>query len=190
MPARRSVNLLPQDAFANSFAGKFLFFSITIGRYVVVFTELIVILAFLSRFFLDRQISDLNDRLKEQVGVIDASRDFEQNFRLVQARLTEAKTLSAGQLGATAFLDKITPLISSEVTVTRISVESGTVQLSGASASLGALRQTITSFQNSGWLSEVGLTSVSSGDQTGGGVRFSLSAVFNQSTFTKQNLRQ
>ncbi len=186
MPARRLVNLLPQDPFAASFVGRFLFFSITIGRYVVVFTELIVILAFLSRFFLDRQISDLNDRIREQVGVINASREFEQNFRLTQARLSTAKTLASTQLGVSALVDKITPLVSSDVNVTRISMDGGTLQLVGASVSLAGLRQTISAFQSAVWLSDVSLRNISSDKSASGVLRFSLSATLKQQTFKKE----
>lgn len=188
MPARRIINLLPQDAFASSYVGKFLIFSITIGRYIVVFTELIVILAFLSRFFIDRQISDLNDRIKEQVGVINASREFETNFRFTQARLAAAKTLLGNQFGATSFLDKITPLISADITITRLSLQDGALALSGSSLSVDGLRQTIANFQSSSWLTDVSLTSISTGASSGGTIKFSLSATLRQKSFAKEAL--
>lgn len=163
-------------------------FSITIGRYVVVFTELIVILAFLSRFFIDRQISDLDDRLKQQVGVIDASRDFETNFRLTQGRLAGAKTIIGNQFGAGQFLDQITPLISQDISTSRLSVQDNALVFSGTSSSTGGLRQTILAFQNTKWLTNVSLTGVSSGESSGGGIRFVLNATIAQQSFKKGGL--
>jgi hypothetical protein len=62
-PARKkldiNVNLLPQDPFFETVFGRFLKWALSIGRYIVIFTELIVILSFASRFTLDRMVTDL-----------------------------------------------------------------------------------------------------------------------------------
>lgn len=143
---------------------------------MVVFTELIVILAFLSRFILDRQISDLNDRIKEQVAVIGANSEFEQKFRFTQARLKSTENLINSQSGATNILDKITPLVSADVTVAKLTVVDGTAQLSGISQTTTGLSQTISAFRKSEYVTDVGITNISMGENTSGAIRFTLSA--------------
>jgi hypothetical protein len=54
------VNLLPKDPFLSTSLGKLLQWSLTVGRYLVIFTELIVVSSFAARFSLDRQVTDLN----------------------------------------------------------------------------------------------------------------------------------
>jgi len=62
VPTRSSlfkVNLLPKDNFEFSLVGKFLRWALTAGRVMVVLTEFVVILAFGSRFWLDKEMNDL-----------------------------------------------------------------------------------------------------------------------------------
>lgn len=184
MPARR-INLLPQDAFTTSPAGRILFFSLTVGRYVVIFTELIVILAFLSRFFLDRQTKDLEDKIKEQVKFLQANQEFEQNFRFTQGRLVAVNESVSKQFGSTVFLDQLTPLISPDIVLTRTSVQEGVLQLSGTSLSVGSLRQTIAALQKSPWLSDVSLSTISTSGESGTEIRFALTANINPQKIPK-----
>jgi hypothetical protein len=67
---KQEINLLPREEFEKKPIGKFLTWALSIGRYIIIFTELIVILAFLSRFKLDRDLSDLNQSIREKQAVI------------------------------------------------------------------------------------------------------------------------
>ena len=95
MPAHKiktiKVNLLPKDPFTESPLGKFLSWALSAGRYIVVFTELIVILTFLSRFTLDRQLTDLNEEILKKQAILDSYEDLETKIRSIQAK---AKFLS------------------------------------------------------------------------------------------------
>jgi len=53
MPAKKEISLLPDEENLDSFSARAFRWLTTVGRYVIVFTELIVICAFLSRFWLD-----------------------------------------------------------------------------------------------------------------------------------------
>jgi Tfp pilus assembly protein PilN len=82
-----AINLLTQDEFSQSFIGKILLWTLSVGRYIVVFTELIVILSFLSRFKLDRDLTDINESIEKQKRIIESYAELEQDFRLVQSQL-------------------------------------------------------------------------------------------------------
>ncbi len=90
MPAKEytSVNLLSKDPFSESFVGKILMWALSIGRYIVVFTELVVILSFLSRFTLDRQMTDLNSKINQQLLIVESYGGLEENFRSIQDKLS------------------------------------------------------------------------------------------------------
>ena len=81
-----TVNLLPQDAFSKSSVGRVLNWSLSTGRYIVVFTEMIVILTFLSRFTLDRQLTDLNESILRKQAIVDSFGELESNIREIQAK--------------------------------------------------------------------------------------------------------
>ena len=59
-----SINLMPGRE--TSFGEKFLNWSLTFGRYIIIGTEIIVLVAFFSRFKLDRDFIDLHDQVKEK----------------------------------------------------------------------------------------------------------------------------
>jgi len=71
-----------------SFWGRFLKWSLTAGRYIIILTELVVIMAFMSRFKLDHDLSDLNDAILGKQALLEASTNTEKVLRLTQARLS------------------------------------------------------------------------------------------------------
>src|SRR3989344_8016651 len=94
MPARKStLNLLPRSDLDGSWWGRFLKWALSTGRYIIILTEMVVIMAFLSRFKLDRDLSDLAERIEGKKNVLVALSGNENVFRSIQKRLTVAKTL-------------------------------------------------------------------------------------------------
>ena len=88
MPATETkINLLPVDPFEQGFWGRFLKWGLSVGRYIVIATELVVILAFLSRFKLDRDLSDLNETIAEKQAVLAAYSTLEADYRELAGRL-------------------------------------------------------------------------------------------------------
>ena len=85
MPAK-TINLLIHTDFDKTFLGKFLRWSLTYGRYIIICTEIIVLLAFIYRFSLDRKITDLNDEIEQKSAIIAANSNFEEQFRNLQFR--------------------------------------------------------------------------------------------------------
>jgi hypothetical protein len=84
------INLLPPSDFELSFWGKFLKWGVTTGRYVIIVTELIVIIAFLSRFKLDSEVASLTDEIRGKKNLLDAQTEFETQFLKIQNRLSSA----------------------------------------------------------------------------------------------------
>src|SRR3989338_1332237 len=114
MPASdKYINLLPQDPFEASFLGKFLKWALSVGRYIVIGTELVVIGSFLTRFSLDRQVTDLNESIAQKQAIIASYGDLESKLRLLQAQLKLVEELDGQTLGTGNFMQTIssfTPL--------------------------------------------------------------------------------
>lgn len=81
-----NINLLPKDPFTESSLGKFLGWALTTGRYIVIFTELIVIVVFVSRFTLDRQINSLNESILAKQTKIKSFEELEFTIRGIQEK--------------------------------------------------------------------------------------------------------
>lgn len=110
MPAKKEISLLPDEANNNTTSARVVRWITSVGRYIVVFTELIVISAFLSRFYLDRKNSDLSDILRQQQAIIQSTQNFENDFDLLQKKINIIKLTYASQ---PEFQSKIDTLVTS-----------------------------------------------------------------------------
>ena len=102
MPASKTktINLLIQEGFEHTQLGKILNWLLTAGRTIVVVTELVVITAFLSRFWLDKTLTDLNEQNALKKAQVEASLPFEKDFRAIQSRLSEYKKIETSKTDA------------------------------------------------------------------------------------------
>lgn len=97
MPPKKEISLLPDEENNNTFSARFIRWLTTVGRFVIVFTELIVICAFISRFWLDRTNSDLSEVIRQQKAILDSTSSFEKDFNLLQRRLKTIKSFYQNQ---------------------------------------------------------------------------------------------
>jgi Tfp pilus assembly protein PilN len=98
MPARTiDVNLLEKDAFSESPIGHIVTWAITYGRYIMILTEIVVLLAFVSRFSLDRKLTDLNEAIEQKQTIIEANQSFEDEINGIQAQIARTKSLISSQ---------------------------------------------------------------------------------------------
>jgi len=91
MAIKKEISLLPEAENPNSFGAVFFKWLTTVGRWIIVITELIVILAFISRFWLDRRNSDLSEIVRQQQSIIESTKYFETEYTSFQERLSNIK---------------------------------------------------------------------------------------------------
>lgn len=106
-----SINLVKKER--KPFLDTFLNWALTIGRVVVMLTELIALSTFLYRFSLDRQIIDLHDKIKQKQTIVNLLKENEYKYRNLQNRLALASELEeTGIKPSTIFMDiyKLAPL--------------------------------------------------------------------------------
>jgi len=116
MPARsRLINLLPQSEFEKSFGGRFLKWAISAGRKVIIVTELIVILAFLSRFKLDEDIRVMNDEITGKRNLLESTMQFETDFLNKKNEISSARDIEKRQSGAATTLEEVARVVPFEV---------------------------------------------------------------------------
>src|SRR5688500_5727921 len=103
MPAhnknKTAINLLSREGFEYTQLGKTLAWLLSAGRTIVIVTELVVITAFLSRFWLDKTLTDLSQANNSKKAQIEASQAFEQEFKNAQIRIASAKKIDETKLG-------------------------------------------------------------------------------------------
>lgn len=108
------------------------------GRHIIIFTELIVIVSFFSRFVLDRQLTDLNSSIQQKQSIIESYGDLESSFRMAQQQEKDIQAIlgQQGRLEVFQLLSQITP---PDVKYSSISLSGGNLSLVGKAGSLQTL---------------------------------------------------
>jgi Tfp pilus assembly protein PilN len=174
-PANININLLPKDPFLTSTAGRFLQWVLTVGRYLVVFTELIVIISFGSRFTLDRRVTDLNTGILQRSTIIASYGDLEGKIREIQKKTESYVQVEQKQSLADAFpaLSEITPR---DVTLINLTIQPGAVSFSGRTNSTTSLNLLINNLVLSNKFADVSVERLTSGTAQDPGFTFKINA--------------
>jgi Tfp pilus assembly protein PilN len=161
------INLVPKDPFFNTILGKTLKWALSVGRYIVIFTELVVILSFVTRFTLDRQVTDLNNAINQKQTVISSFGDLEKNVRIIQAQIENYIQIEQQTNIAEVFpaLSEITP---PTVQLDQLIIKAGNISFTGTAKTQEGLNTLITNIQLSPAFADVEINKIeSSKDQAG-----------------------
>lgn len=170
-----SINLVPKDPFFETPIGKALKWALSVGRYIVIFTELVVILSFVTRFNLDRQVTDLNGEINRQSNIIRSYGPLEEEIRTVQAKIDQY--LQIEETGNIAeIFPKLSEITPRDVRLDQLSVRSDSISLTGTTLSQGSLSLLINNIQLSPHFWEVRVNQIETGDSSDPGFHFSISA--------------
>lgn len=124
------VNLLPEDDLEQKSGGKFLKWSLSWGKKIVILTELLVVMAFLSRFKLDSDVANYSEEIDRRKTIIMASEDFEKQFRSVQARISKVNKLNSLPEAVTIY-SSVNSLIPGGVAVEQTTITGTQVKIEG-----------------------------------------------------------
>ncbi len=97
MTAKKEVSLLPESENPNSFSARLTKWLTNVGRVVIIVTELLVVTAFISRFWLDRRNADLSEVIRQQQAILATTKDFEKEYSFLQQKLKIIKDFYANQ---------------------------------------------------------------------------------------------
>lgn len=159
MAKSKGINLLPQEEFDASLMGRLLRWATGTFRIIVIVTEIIVMGAFLSRFWLDAQNSDLTESIDIKSAQIESQSDFENDFRLAQKKLSIVKILAAEDPSSGKFAEIVTKM-PQEIRLTGISVNDNSAQIKGTSPSEFGIAQFISNLQAEENFKDVSLSSI------------------------------
>src|SRR3989344_9329514 len=81
-----SINLYKGKS--RNFIDRFILWTLSAGRLIIILTEILALSAFLYRFSLDRNLIDLNDKIKNEEIILNYLKKNEENFRSIQDRLS------------------------------------------------------------------------------------------------------
>lgn len=174
MPAKRSVNFLLSAQWEQKSFGRFLKWAFSYGRYIVIFTELIVIMAFLSRFKLDRDLTNLSEQITQKEQIITSAGGTEKQFLTIQNQTKKIKAIINRQYNQTEMLTQIAAMMPQDIQVQSLVVNGSSIRIQAVSATEFSLATLVNNINANDNFSSVRLTSVSSSTRKGTGISFDL----------------
>lgn len=174
-PVTLDVNLMPKDPFFETPIGRILNWTLSVGRYVVIFTQLVVILSFSTRFILDRQVTDLNATINQKKTAIESYEDLEKRFLFIQKQITDIK-----QLQQESNLMEIFPILNetipSNVILNDLTIRSSEVVFSGTALSQTSLNILVNNVKLSPHFDNVSIGKIESRGENSPGLAFDIKA--------------
>lgn len=140
-----SINLLPKDPFFVSPVGRSMRWALGAGKYIVIFTELIVIIAFLTRVALDQMVNNYDKAIDEKKTLIMDYAESERKIRVVQKKIDVLKTIDM-QTDVAAVFPKLTATIPEEITLEQLTISTSDVTLVGYALSSEALTKLLNNY--------------------------------------------
>ncbi len=169
MAARKKqsqINLLPQEEFAASTGGRILQWLLTSFRIIVIFTELIVMGAFISRFFLDARSNDLTDMIEGKKAVIKSFYAFERQFKSTQQRIAIFSTLTDSSKNIAPVVTNIQSSLPDDITLTSIDYHQNIYTLKGNSFTEKSIAQLIANLRALNFFTKISLVDLDMGGET------------------------
>jgi Tfp pilus assembly protein PilN len=161
MAKSAQINLLSKGDFSSTPLGQALRWVLGAGRWIITITQLIVISAFLSRFYLDRQISDLNDIITQKQAIARSFTVFEQQFLQTQSRLQLAGQILSAQLPYDRILEQINTNLPSDTQIRNVKIDSNHLTLTLASLLDSSIDTTTANLSAVDLFSDVKLSKIS-----------------------------
>lgn len=177
-PLKLNINLLSKKELEERALNKFLKWSLTFGRYIIVGTEIIVLLAFFSRFKLDRDLTDLHQQVSQKQAIVQYNLEFEKKIRNLQKQLEEIKLIEEKDKLSLTLLRFFEENIPQEVTLNELSFNDNKVSFSGTSLSTSSFIDFLARIRTSNQFSDVTLEDLNKEREDF--LKFKLKANFNE----------
>jgi len=186
----KPINLLTRKDFDASIVGRILRWSLIYGRYIIVSTEIIVLLAFIYRFSLDRQITDLNEEIEQKSAIVIANQDFEKSFRNLQNRVSEIAGLFADQDLVVQIIHHLEQVTPAGVHFTALTFEKDGVTIQAVANTSTSLTLLTNNLKSSKYLGDVSITDLERDVSGTGALKFQITTSLKSITPVSQEVLQ
>lgn len=142
-----SINLLRNEQ--TGVLDKVINWALTVGRLLVILTELIALSAFLYRFSLDRQLIDLHSKIKQEQAIVAILKNNEDKYRNLQDRLSLASSFSNPQNGIHKIFQDVIKFAPSDMIFNSLTINKNGVNVDAnvqTTSSLSSFANSLTNY--------------------------------------------
>lgn len=175
------LNLLKPQSDPEKIIVKLFKWLLSTGRFIFIFVEALVLIAFIARFKLDADISAKKEAIEQQIPYIESLKPYEILIRQTQLKLSTINTIKTNSPSFSEILKKISDQTPENVTLESINLENQVkginIRFSGQSQSNNDLTVFFLGLKQDPSFSNVNFTSIGFEKNA---INFSISAVYKQ----------
>ena len=172
----KSINLLPKEKLDQNLFGKVLNWALTIGRYIIITTELVVIIAFFWRFRYDLQLNKIRESIGNKQEQISSYQKLEKQFRFLQNRIGALNEIKKNNVLGSSVYQEVSQVTPQDVYYYTFNIDANSLSLKGMAMSDVGLISLLEYLKRSPNINQISLDSLSSGGERDPKLEFSLSA--------------
>lgn len=135
---RYQINLLPPKE-AN-ITDKVIYFSFHYLRYILIITQLVVIVVFFTRFKVDQEMVDLKDSIKQKSEIVAVSDGLLKDLKNIDLKMRSVGTLLADQNRLQQMYSYFLSTFPSELFLTKLEMTDKSVTLEGYTDNIDIVR--------------------------------------------------
>lgn len=120
------LNLLKPQSNPEKILIKLVHWLLSSGRYIFIFVEALVLIAFFARFKLDADLSAKKEAIEEQIPYIESLSSYEILIRNTQLKLSTIDSIRKNSPGWSEIFKKIADQVPASVKINNIRMEKGT----------------------------------------------------------------
>ena len=160
MPAEILINLIGQEDLSHTPQGRIVQWAMTYGRYIMILTEVVVLGAFVSRFTLDRKLTDLKEEITQKQAIIEANVELETQIRSAQTRIDQVKKLIDGQAQPKNTLNLVESFLPLDVYLESLDIKQNALNAKATAKTTGGFAQLLANLKSLKELTSVGIGSI------------------------------
>jgi hypothetical protein len=163
-----SINLAKNKQI--SLFDKFIDWTLTVGRLIVIVTEIIAVTAFIYRFSLDDKLIRLRDLIKSKHTMISSMKDNESLYRNIQDRIALAAKFSikaAKPNQTTKAIKDIVDAMPKQISIEKLDLNENQVKIGIGVVSVPSLSSFVESLRGHGGIKSVSIDDISNNPLSG-----------------------
>lgn len=160
-----NLDLLKPQSNPEKFLVRLMKWLLSTGRFIFIFVESLVLIAFIARFKLDADLASKKEAIEEQIPYIDALKSSEVLIRQTQFKLSTIESIKTTSADFATILNKISSQTPTDVKITNINlvknIDNISIHINAQTQSNNNLTNFTTGLKEEEGFSNVNLVSVS-----------------------------
>lgn len=158
MHSSSSVNLVKRKT---NLLDEILKWALSVGRLLIIITEIAAFSAFIYRFSLDRTLIDLHSKIKQEQAIVESLKDKERAYRNLQERILWASAYNSTGDRRVRILEDVVKFTPSEITFNTFLIENEDIKIDLNISSISSLNAFIETLRSYPQISSVSIDSIS-----------------------------